>query len=189
MTILPSARLLGVAVAAALLAACASTPLDTKTDPAPIRDGSTAAAASGAATGTGTAVDQRAVQPVDTTGGRGDPLNDPGGALAKRSIFFDFDQFVVRADFTPVIEAHGRYLAASKSRNIKLEGNADERGSREYNLALGQKRAEAVRSRLKLLGVADSQMETVSFGEEKPRATGNDESAWAENRRVDIVYR
>lgn len=187
MNILPSARLLGVAVATALLAACASTPLDTKTDPAPIRDGSTAAAGGGAATGT--AVDPRAVQPVDTTGGRGDPLNDPGGALAKRSIFFDFDQFVVRADFTPVIEAHGRYLAANKSRSIKLEGNADERGSREYNLALGQKRAEAVRSRLKLLGVADSQMETVSFGEEKPRATGHDEAAWAENRRVDIVYR
>ncbi|MFN9807456.1 MAG: peptidoglycan-associated lipoprotein Pal [Betaproteobacteria bacterium] len=187
MKILPTARLLSLAAAAALLAACASTPLDTKTDPAPIRDGSTAAQAGGGTTSPTT--DPRAVQPVDTAGGRGDPLNDPGGALAKRSIFFDFDQFVVRAEDTPLIEAHGRYLAANKSRNVKLEGNADERGSREYNLALGQKRAEAVRSRLKLMGVADSQMETVSFGEEKPRATGRDEAAWAENRRVDIVYR
>jgi peptidoglycan-associated lipoprotein len=189
MTILPTARLVSLAAAAVLLAACASTPLDTKTDPAPIRDGSTAAPTGGAGTATSPTTDPRAIAPVDSTGGRGDPLNEPGSALAKRSIFFDFDQFVVRAEDTPVIEAHGRYLVANKARTIKLEGNADERGSREYNLALGQKRAEAVRSRLKLMGVADGQMEPVSFGEEKPRATGHDEAAWAENRRVDIVYR
>ena len=88
-----------------------------------------------------------------------------------------------------MVEAHGRYLAANKSRNIVIEGNTDERGGREYNLALGQKRAEAVKQRLQLLGVSDRQIETVSFGKEKPKALGSTEEAWAQNRRADIVYK
>jgi peptidoglycan-associated lipoprotein len=87
------------------------------------------------------------------------------------------------------VEAHGRYLATNAQRQIKVEGNTDERGGREYNLALGQKRAEAVKQRLVLLGTKDAQVETVSFGKEKPRAQGNNEEAWAQNRRADIVYK
>jgi peptidoglycan-associated lipoprotein len=130
------------------------------------------------------------VAKVDTTGGKAvDPLNDPANPLSKRSVFFDFDSFTVKPEFQGVVEAHGRYLAANKSRNIVIEGNTDERGGREYNLALGQKRAEAVKQRLQLLGVGDRQIETVSFGKEKPKALGSTEEAWAQNRRADIVYK
>jgi peptidoglycan-associated lipoprotein len=135
-------------------------------------------------TATSTA-DARTVAPV-TTGS--DPLNDPKGVLAKRSVYFDYDSFIVKNDFKPVVEAHGKYLSANKGRKIVIQGNTDERGGREYNLALGQKRAEAVRKSLSTLGVSDTQMEAVSFGKEKPKAAGNDEAAWAENRRADIVY-
>lgn len=130
--------------------------------------------------------DSRTVAPV--TAGSNDPLNDPKGILAKRSVYFDYDSFIVEDDFKPVIEAHARYLNANKNRRIIIQGNTDERGGREYNLALGQKRAEAVRRALALLGVADGQMEAVSLGKEKPKALGNDEAAHAENRRSDIVY-
>jgi peptidoglycan-associated lipoprotein len=110
------------------------------------------------------------------------------GPLSRRSIYFDFDSFVVKDEFRPVIEAHARYLIANPSRKVVIQGNTDERGSREYNLALGQKRAEATRKALGALGVADAQMEAVSFGEEKPKATGNDDAALAENRRADLAY-
>lgn len=130
--------------------------------------------------------DARTVAPVTT--GSTDPLNDPKGILAKRSVYFDYDSFIVKDEFKPVVEAHARYLTANKGRKIVIQGNTDERGGREYNLALGQKRAEAVRKTMNLLGVSDQQMEAVSFGKEKPKATGNDEAAWAENRRADIVY-
>jgi peptidoglycan-associated lipoprotein len=130
--------------------------------------------------------DTRTVAPVTT--GSTDPLNDPKGILAKRSVYFDFDSFIVKDEFKPVVEAHGKYLSSNKGRKIVIQGNTDERGSREYNLALGQKRAEAVRKSLSVLGVADGQMEAVSFGEEKPKANGSDEASWAENRRSDIVY-
>lgn len=122
-------------------------------------------------------------------GDRGnDPLNDPGSLLAKRSIYFDLDSFVVKDEFKSVIDAHSQYLIAHPDRKVIIQGNTDERGGSEYNLALGQKRAEAVRRALSLLGVPDGQMEAVSFGKEKPKATGRDESAWAENRRADIAY-
>ncbi|HYD59217.1 MAG TPA: peptidoglycan-associated lipoprotein Pal [Noviherbaspirillum sp.] len=130
--------------------------------------------------------DARTVAPVTT--GSTDPLNDPKGILAKRSVYFDFDSFIVKDEFKPVVEAHSKYLSANKGRKILIQGNTDERGGREYNLALGQKRAEAVRKSMSLLGVSDAQMEAVSFGEEKPKAQGSDEAAWAENRRADIVY-
>jgi peptidoglycan-associated lipoprotein len=96
---------------------------------------------------------------------------------------------VVQPEFQSVIDAHARYLSANRGKHVVLEGNTDERGGREYNLALGQKRADAVRRALATLGVDDSQMESISFGEEKPRALGMDEAAFSENRRVDLSYR
>lgn len=107
----------------------------------------------------------------------------------QRVVFFDFDSFEIRPEFASVLEANARYLAADASRRLALEGHTDERGGREYNLALGQKRAEAVRRAMGLLGVRDSQMEAVSFGEEKPAMTGFDEAAFAKNRRVELTYR
>jgi peptidoglycan-associated lipoprotein len=166
--------------AALFLAACASTPLEEK-KPAPVAEKSAPAPAPAPAP-TPAKVAEPAKPAID-------PLNDPNSPLAKRSIFFDFDRFEVKPEFTPTIEAHGKYLAGNTARNIVIEGNADERGSREYNLALGQKRAEAVKSRLTLLGVSGNRIETVSFGEERPRCTQHEESCWAQNRRADIVYK
>ncbi len=117
-----------------------------------------------------------------------DPLNDPSSVLAKRSIYFDLDSYVIKDEFKPVIDAHAKYLVSRKDRKIIIQGNTDERGGSEYNLALGQKRAEAVRRSLQALGVPDSQMEAISFGKEKPKAQGSNEAAWAENRRADIAY-
>jgi len=117
-----------------------------------------------------------------------DPRKDPASPLSKRSVFFDFDSYVVKAEYRPVLEAHASYLQSKRDARVILQGNADERGSREYNLALGQKRAEAVRKSLVVLGVSDAQMEAISFGEEKPRNEADTESAYAENRRTDVVY-
>lgn len=130
--------------------------------------------------------DTRTVSTVDT--GSVDPLNDPKGVLAKRSVYFDLDSYVVKDEYKPVVDSHSQFLTKNKSRKIVIQGNTDERGGREYNLALGQKRAEAVRKSMSLLGVSEQQMEAVSFGKEKPKAEGHDEAAWAENRRADIVY-
>lgn len=117
-----------------------------------------------------------------------DPRKDPASPLSKRSIFFDFDSYVVKAEYRPALEAHASYLLSKRDARVILQGNADERGSREYNLALGQKRAEAVRKALSVLGVSDAQMEAVSFGEEKPRNEADTEAGYAENRRTDVVY-
>lgn len=119
---------------------------------------------------------------------KGDPRKDPASPLSTRSIFFDFDQYVVKDEYRPALEAHAGYLLSKRDARVILQGNADERGSREYNLALGQKRAEAVRKALSVLGVGDAQIEAVSFGEEKPRMEGDSEEAYAANRRTDIVY-
>jgi peptidoglycan-associated lipoprotein len=132
------------------------------------------------------AVDPRTVSTV--TAGSTDPLNDPKGILAKRSVYFDYDSYIVKDEFKSVVEAHAKYLSSNKTRKVLIQGNTDERGGREYNLALGQKRAEAVRKSLSLLGVPDAQMEAVSLGKEKPKTLGSDEASWAENRRSDIVY-
>jgi len=131
-------------------------------------------------------VDTRQVQPVTTASV--DPLDDPKGVLANRSIYFDFDKYVVREADTPVVQNHAAYLVKTPSRKILIQGNTDERGGAEYNLALGQKRAEAVRKSMAALGVPEGQMEAVSLGKEKPKAQGSNEAAWAENRRADIVY-
>jgi peptidoglycan-associated lipoprotein len=177
-------RLTAGAAVALLLAACASTPLEEQ-PPAPVTDSTAQPGAQPGASG----ADPRAVARVDATPKGVDPLNDPASPLAKRSVYFDFDSFVVKPEFQGVVEAHGKYLVANPARRVTIEGHADERGSREYNLALGQKRAEAVKSRLRLLGVAEAQIEAVSFGEEKPAATGANESAWAQNRRADLNYK
>ena len=117
-----------------------------------------------------------------------DPLKDPSSPLAKRSVYFDFDKFDIKDQYKPVVEAHARYIASQAARKMLIQGNCDERGSREYNLALGQKRADAMKRSMLLLGAKEAQIESVSLGEEKPRALGHDEAAWAENRRGDILY-
>ena len=117
------------------------------------------------------------------------PYLDPANPLyQKRSVYFDFDQYVLKPEATPVLEMHGKYLAAHANVNVRVQGNTDEQGGTEYNLALGQKRAEAVVKALKIYGAKDAQLEAVSFGKEKPKAMGHDEAAHAENRRADLAY-
>jgi len=116
-------------------------------------------------------------------------VSGAGPANTGKIIYFDFDSYVIKPEFQGTIEAHARYLTANKARKMAIEGHTDERGGREYNLALGQKRSEAVRRALGLLGVADAQVEAVSFGEEKPAVAGSDEEAMAKNRRAEINYR
>lgn len=118
-----------------------------------------------------------------------DALNDANSILAKRSVFFDFDKSVVKEADKPMVQAHGQYLAGHADRNVVVEGNTDERGSSEYNLALGNRRAESVKKVLVLSGAKAAQISTSSFGEEKPRASGHNEAAWSQNRRADIVYK
>ena len=119
---------------------------------------------------------------------QGDPLENPNSLLATRVIYFDFDQSTVRADYLDVISAHADYLAANPQVVVRLEGHTDERGSREYNLALGESRAKAVRSLLLAQGVSDNQVVVVSYGEERPATDEHNEEAWALNRRVELVY-
>jgi peptidoglycan-associated lipoprotein len=127
-------------------------------------------------------------RPVATPAVPANPLHDPAGILAKRSVYYDFDKSDVAAQYRPLVEAHARYLREHPGASITIQGNTDERGSREYNLALGQRRAEGVVKMMTILGASDRQIEAVSFGEEKPAAAGHDEAAWAQNRRSDIVY-
>lgn len=115
-------------------------------------------------------------------------LRDPNSPLSKRSIYFDFDDYEVKSEYAALLEHHGKFLAGKPATRILVQGHADERGSHEYNLALGHKRAEAVRRTLLLNGAKDGQLEAVSFGEEKPSADGHDEEAWSRNRRADLVY-
>jgi peptidoglycan-associated lipoprotein len=174
-----------------LLAACKTTPLDVNKVPIDDKSGTdTTAGQAGAGTG-GAGQGTGVVQPpptVTTVVDDGKGSASANEALTKRSIYFDLDSDVVREDSKPILQAHSRYMLANPSIRATLQGNTDERGSREYNLALGQRRSEAVRKLLNVLGVQLGQMEAVSFGEEKPRAQGHDETAWAENRRVDIQY-
>lgn len=117
-----------------------------------------------------------------------DPLNDPKSILAGRSVYYPFDVSVVQAADKPLVEAHAKYLSEHASHAVRLEGNCDERGSNEYNLALGQRRADGVKKMLEMGGASAAQLSTVSYGEEKPRAAGHNEAAWAQNRRTDIDY-
>jgi peptidoglycan-associated lipoprotein len=177
------------AIAAVFLAGCASQ----ETQPeAPIDDKGAATASAGGATTSG--VGGAGVGGTTASGGAvgtgagGSPLRDPNNILSKRSVYFDYDSFVVKDEFRPLVEAHARYLVANRGTRMIIQGNTDERGSREYNIALGQKRADAVKRTMTLLGAQEAQIESVSFGKEKPKNPGHDESAWAENRRADIVY-
>jgi peptidoglycan-associated lipoprotein len=162
--------------AAMLMAGCGSA---VKLDNTPVEDRSTGAAASD-----GSVVAKSAVTTVDVSKSKQDAIpSDP------RLVYFDYDSFVIKPEFQSLIESHAGYIKSDKGRKVVIEGHTDERGGREYNLALGQKRAEAVRRALGLLGVVDSQVEAVSFGKEKPAVTGNDEAAWSKNRRAEISYR
>jgi peptidoglycan-associated lipoprotein len=159
-----------------LLAGCTSTPdrqagaaVSEQSMGADGSDASTAAASAGAAW-------------------QGDPLENPNSMLASRVIYFDFDQSTVRADYLDVISAHADYLAANPHVVVRLEGHADERGTREYNLGLGENRANSVRSLMMAQGVADNQLVVVSYGEERAAAYEHNEEAWALNRRVELVY-
>ena len=116
------------------------------------------------------------------------PLKDPGNILSKRSVYYDFDSAIIKDEYKPLVTAHARYLSQNRSAKMTVQGNTDERGSREYNIALGQRRADSVKQMMLLLGAQEAQIETVSFGEEKPRMEGHDETAWSENRRSDVVY-
>lgn len=151
------------------------------------RAGGDAASTSGTA-GTGTGADG-AYGAGSGTGFAAGSLDDPSSPLSQRKIYFGLDRYDVSDEYRALVEAHAGYLRGSPSAAVTLEGHTDERGSREYNLALGQKRAEAVRRSLALLGVSESQMEPVSFGEEKPAAMGMDETSYAKNRRVEMTYR
>jgi peptidoglycan-associated lipoprotein len=117
-----------------------------------------------------------------------DPLDDPASILAKRSVYYPFDVAAVQDADKPVVQAHARYLSEHANRKVRLEGNCDERGSNEYNLGLGQRRADGVNKMLVLGGAKADQMESVSYGEEKPRASGHDEASWSQNRRTDLNY-
>jgi peptidoglycan-associated lipoprotein len=169
-----------IASSVILLAGCNTVPLDTKP---PIEDRKVDIQTPNTVAPTD---NSRNVSEVVTRST--DPLDDPQGVLAKRSVYFDLDGFVVKDEYKSVVQNHSQYLTKNKNRKIIIQGNTDERGGSEYNLALGQKRAEAVRKSLGALGVSDSQMEAVSFGKERPKAQGSNEEAWAENRRADIVY-
>ena len=167
-----------------VLAGCAS---GVKLDDVPVEDKS--ASASGVGVGVqGIGAGQGAAQTsvASVTVGQTATGQRPVGIA--HLVFFDFDSFVIRADARPVIASHAQFLQANKQRKANLEGHTDDRGGREYNLALGQKRADAVRQALSLLGVPESQLEAVSFGKEKPLATGGSDADQAQNRRVEIRY-
>jgi peptidoglycan-associated lipoprotein len=115
-------------------------------------------------------------------------LKDPNNILSKRSIYYDYDKFDVKDEYRPLVEAHAKYLRENPSAKMLIQGNTDERGGREYNVALGQRRSDGVKRMLLLLGAKEAQIESVSLGEEKPKAEGHDEKSWAQNRRSDMLY-
>lgn len=168
-------------LAAAVLAACSSAPNQSGQTGAAVEDRSANAAG----------VDSNRVTTVnaDEANGAGmAELRDPKSILSKRSVLFDYDSYVIKDQYRPLIEAHAKFLVGHPKMKMLIQGNTDERGSREYNLALGQKRADAVKKGLVLLGVPESQLESVSLGEEKPSCTDSSENCWAANRRGDMLY-
>ena len=166
---------------AALMAGCSS---GVKLDDVPVEDkGATSTTGGGAGAG---GAGQSGVAPVDLS----QSSRDVGGPVGvARIIYFDFDSYSIKPEFQSLIEAHSRFLKANPNRKVVIEGHTDERGGREYNLALGQRRSEAVRRSMGLLGVTDNQVEAVSFGKEKPAVQGSDEAAMAQNRRAEVSYR
>ena len=181
--------------AALLLAGCGSTvkldetPVESRTPTAVVGQAGSTGSAAAATSGTGTPAPQSQVATVSLPGAAGVGNAAPGTAALGRVVYFDFDSFVVKDDFRGLIDAHAKVLAAQRSKRLVIEGHTDDRGGREYNLALGQKRAEAVAKSLALLGVQESQLEAVSFGKERPVVEGQDEAAWARNRRAELKDR
>lgn len=171
-------QLLLPALLAALLAGCGSTPTS-ETGGAPVES-----RGPGAGTGVATVT-------APTLDGSGLPkeLTDPKSVLSKRSVYFDLDKYDVKDEYKELVAAHAKFLNNNRQFKMLLQGNTDERGSHEYNLSLGQKRADAVKKSLLLLGAKEEQIESVSLGEEKPKAEGHDESAWSQNRRADMLYK
>jgi peptidoglycan-associated lipoprotein len=180
-------RPLSIAALSLLLAACSSTPVATPVAAKPMAAPSPAPAAPAPPP-------RAAATPMPTPASTVKTVTlpdylDPRSTLSTaRSVYFEFDGTALKPEFNPLVEQHGKYLAAHPELAIRIEGNTDERGSAEYNLALGQKRAQAVLQALKIYGVRDTQVEAVSWGEEKPKVVGHDESAWAQNRRADLQY-
>jgi len=190
--------LLVLAISALFLSACS----DTEEKDASLTDGTQTTSsgindASTSGLNSGSGIDGTSMGGAGMSGasGKGDyastlgpEFNDPNNPLSKRTVYFMLDSSEVMPDFVPVIAAHAQYLIANPAQRMTLEGNADERGSREYNIALGEQRAKSVASMMKVQGVSDNQLEIVSYGEEKPAAFGSDEAAWEQNRRVELVY-
>ncbi len=167
-----------------LLAACTSSPPTDGQSAVAVEDRSSGAASSG--------VDNSRVVPVDADSANGKSaypeLKDPKSVLSKRSVLFDYDSYVIKDQYRSLVEAHAKFLTSHPNVKMLIQGNTDERGSREYNLALGQKRADAVKKALTLLGVSEGQLESVSLGEEKPSCGDASESCWSANRRGDMLY-
>lgn len=171
-----------IAAALLLVAGCTTTPEEQIA--ASVEDRKPAAASPGSAV----AVQRPHMPSVDVTKPLARPSAAPAGTLAKRTIFFAYDQFEIADEYRPLLEAHARHLRTNPGARMLVQGNADERGSREYNVALGQRRAESVKKVLVLFGAADSQIEAVSLGEEKPLCRDHQENCWSKNRRGDILY-
>lgn len=184
-----NAKLIAIVVASVFLVACKSTPIA----PAKVEDKSPAPpTATKPATDPNAGANTGAVKEVAIDSSANDagnnPLKDPNNILSKRNIYFDYDSDAVKAEYRPIIEAHAKYLLAHADAKMIVQGNTDERGTREYNLSLGQRRSVAVKKALNLLGVNDGQIETVSYGEEKVTANCADDACFAQNRHADIVY-
>lgn len=171
-----------VLIASALLVGCGSA---VKLDNVPVEDKAGTSVAQINTAGTGNGVENGGVASVDLDKSSGTAAIPTG----LRVVYFDYDSYSIKPEFQSIIEQHARYIKTNKARKVAVEGHTDERGGREYNLALGQKRAESVRTALGLLGVADGQIEAVSFGKEKPAVQGADEIAMSKNRRAEISYR
>ena len=168
----------------ALLAGCASTPVEEPK--AAVEDRTPTVVAPAVAM-----PDRAGVPTVTPIAPRGDVpnvLKDPKSMLSKRTIFYDFDKYDVKEEYRPLLQAHARYLQENRNAKMLIQGNCDERGSREYNIALGQKRSDSMKKMLLLMGAQESQIESVSLGEEKPRCTDKTEECWAQNRRGDMLY-
>lgn len=172
---------------APLLAGCPSAPMAPATAPTPVAAPAAMAPAAPAPAPVAAQPQPGAASTVATVT-LPEYLDPKSSISTARSVYFDFDNYAVKTEFNGLIEQHGKYLATHAALAVKVEGNCDERGSAEYNLALGQKRAQAVVRALKIYGARDAQMEAISWGEEKPKAPGHDESAWAQNRRADLRY-
>jgi peptidoglycan-associated lipoprotein len=181
-----NAKLVAIAVASIFLVACKSAPIA----PAKVEDKSPGATTTEPSAGAG--ADTGGVKEVvidsNANSAGNSPLKDPNNILSKRNIYFDYDSDAIKAEYRPLIEAHAKYLLANANAKMIVQGNTDERGTREYNLSLGQRRSVAVKQALNLLGVKDSQIETVSYGEEKAAQNCADEACFGQNRRADIVH-